>query len=635
MSEAASALGSLVERGLTSAGEAMESTSTGRAITDLMGNKGYELGLTEEGRTIAAMDKEYVRYKTQALGNETQKLAAVRKWHQSDDAARNALPIKTAKMAEYHAHAVATGHPIQQVTQSILQADPENAMLTQRELMVKNEKLSRLAGLAAPGSFGSKFENVTPIIGRLRQSEDPIKRALGQRYADIVSNEVRDTREYTTFQGVKGKQSVAKVNMNQAFIAANKVYDKLEMPRIPLLDTKRTYVAQGEAERTVHRVLNTILIPFVAIPHIGQLFNPASSTPYTVIGKALLNMTDEDVHQTVEASHITANTLWTTMYQDILGETGKIAEWTKSPTVGKILYRSIHQPGFNFVRRTQLNMAATVGFHSAIYWAHNMVENGSKIAAARLAEMGLDPAAIVAQKGELTEEQLQKAIFHYTNNRMFFSKSIDDSLYQNRNPILRSAMMYRSFVNSQATFMQREFMLMLKAGDLKGLAQAAGTFGILFAGLAAPLIDGLEVMARTGSLSQGVQETEQRYRRYWHPQGIEDWASNFTYLLSHIGAAGMYFNFIKAMQANRLASALIGPMAGLMTTDFTDAYHAVFAPTKHGVHNVAPLERDLLKQTIPVIGSALSHEEVPPIKHHGSGSSRFRLRSFGAGRRRF
>lgn len=633
MSEAASWIGEALESGAKAVEGRMEQSSLGRGVLNILGNKGYELGLTEEGRTIRAINDEYWRLHAQALDQETKKLAAVRQWYQSDDAVRNTLPIKTSTMAQYHAQAVAMGHPIQAITKSILDADPGNAALTQRELMVRNEQLARLKAL--PGSYGAEFEHVTPIIARMRQSADPRIVQLGQRYADIVSNEVRDTKMMTSYTGQKGLESVAKVNMNKAFQSANKIYEKLELPKIPLLDSTATYYKQEEPERLAHRVLNMMLIPFVAIPHIGQLFNPPASSPLEAIGATLMRMNHDDMQQTVDAAAITANTAWQTMYENILGETGKVAEFTNNPTLGKILSRSIHQPGFQFIRNWQLNLAGSVGFHSAIYWAHNFAESGSKIAEARLREIGIDPAEVLKQGGQLTEEQLQKGVFHYTNNRMFFSKSIDNSLWQNRNPIARSMMMYKSFVNSQATFMQRELTMMLKNGDLKGLAQYVGTIGILFPAVA-PLLTGAEVLARTGSIKQAQQEVQNRYQRLISPAGAGDWVSNYLGLISHLGTYGIFLSYINAMRAHRFAAAILGPMGGLLTTDAEDAWNAAFNPSARSGHNVKPLERDMLKQTIPVFGSELAHHLVPTKKEQssGGGSRGFRLRSGGL-RRRF
>src|ERR1700735_253176 len=471
---------SLVQKGL---GKLQES-SVGRGLLNIDGNVEWELNLTSGGKAALGMQKEYIRLHDQALGQETQKMTALREWHASDDTARNSLPVKTATMGEYHAHAVATGHPIQKVTQSILASDIDpqtgvsrNTGLTQRAMMEKFGQIARLKALT--GSYGDNFENLTPIIASMRRDPEPNIQQQGQRIADIISNQVRDTK---TIQDQD--TSYAKYSMNKAFRSANKIYEAIEEPTIKNLDASPTYEKPSEAERKVHRVIDTVMLPFLTIKHVGQLFNPPAVSPLTAIGASLMRMQHAEMEQTVQASHIVASTLWSAMYRDILGESGHVAEWTKSPTVGKILARTIHQPGFTWFRRQQLNMAGTVGFHSAIYWARNFADNGSKIAEARLREMYIDPADVLKQRGQLTEEQLQKGVFHYTNNTMFFNKGEDNSLYQNSNVWARSMFMYHSFVGHQAEFMRRQLLTMAKAGDYKGIAQFAGILGVLFPNIA-------------------------------------------------------------------------------------------------------------------------------------------------------
>jgi hypothetical protein len=606
-----------------------ESSASGRAALNIWGNQGWELGLTDGGKAIKEMHNDYIKIQDQTLTAENTKLKAIKDWHSNDAAARKAVPVD-GTITQFHAHAVATNHPIQKVTGAIV--DAGNGQLTPERLMIKNQQIARLTAIA--GSYGEHYENATPIIASMLRDPNPDVVNNAHRIADIISNQTRDTRKFTDHTGTSTQQSAAKKYMNQAFGKANKYLDKDK--KTPMLDTAKTYTPQAPLERVAHRVLDTMLIPFVALPHIGQVFNIAASSPLRAIGASLLRMNVDEMHTTVEASGITASTAWSAMYRDILGETGHVAEWTHSPTVGKILARTIHQPGFSFVRKMQLNLAGSVGFHSAIYWAHNFAENGSKIAKARLEEIGLDPAAVLAQRGELTEEQLQKGVYHYTNNRMFFNRGIDNSLWQNRNVFTRAGFMYHSFVNSQASYMKRELMLMAKAGDIKGIAQFVGTLGILFP-MVAPLIGGAEVMLRTGSPTQGIAKAQQNYSQLFDPDSPGAWVSNYFDLISHLGAAGVYFNYINAIKANRLMSAVAGPMAGATTTDITDAYHAAFQPTKAGKHNIDPLMRDVLKQTIPVAGSSLAHMFFPTTaesKQFGGATSTRRLTHRHTGRRR-
>jgi len=623
MSSAASAVGELAERGAQKLTTKLEDTSLGRGILNMAGNQEWELDLSPGGRAVKAMQNEYVRLHEKALGEETRKLAKIREWHQNDDTARNTLPIKTTKMGQYHAHAVATNHPIQQVTGQIV-SDPENIGLTQQQFLIKAESVARLTALT--GSYGDHFQNAAPIIAQMRLSGDPRMVDHAQRVADIISNQVRDTKEMTNYSGMKEQTSTGKVDINKAFMGANKIRTAADERSIPLLKTDKTYTKPTETERQAHRILDTVMLPFLAIKHVGQFFNLPASSPLSAIGSTLLRMDHDEMNQTVEASHVIASTLWRSMYRDILGETGHVADWTKSPTVGKILARTIHQPGFTWFRRMQLNSAGAVGFHSAIYWAHNFAESGSKIAEARLREMELNPSDVLKQGGHLTEEQLQKGVFHYTNNRMFFAKSIDNSLWQNRNVFTRSMFMYHSFVNSQAAFMRRELLTMSKAGDLKGLAQFAGTLAVLFPNFAI-LLAGAEKSLQTGSVKQGQEESKQRFARLYSPKNLPDFLSNYLALLSHLGAAGVYFNYVNAIKGHRFASALMGPIVGAVSTDVEDIVGAASGGSKK------PLERDILRQGLPVIGGPLAHHLAPTTAEGGGGrrsgrfsGSKFKLR---------
>ena len=597
-----SGLGDAVERGVQALVGRMEESSVGRFVLNLKGNKEWELGLTPEGRTIKGMLDSYNKLHDQALQTENKKVAAVQEWHRNDASARAAVPVKTGTIMQYHAHAVATGHPIQKVTQSII--DAGDGHLTQRELMVQNMQKARL--IALQGSFGDHFQNLTPLIARLLTSSEPREVANGHRVADIISNQVRDTQHLPDILGTNLDQSAAKKTMNQAFKKANKFRDPETEQMIPYLKTDKTYSKQSEGERLSHRILDVVMLPFLSVKHIGQFFNPIMSSPLPAIGAALLRQDHAEMENFVDASAITASTAWSAMYRDILGESGHIAEWTKSPDAGRLIGQVTHQPGFTWLRKQQLNITGSIGFHSAIYWAHNYVESGARIARDRLTEIGIDPAEVLKQGGKLTDEQLKTGIYHYTNNRMFFNKSIDNSLWQNKNVIARAGFTYHSFVNSQVSFMRRELLLMAKAGDIKGLAQFAGTVAVLVPATA-PLLAGAEKMLTTGSITKGVDETKQRYERLVPTHGVGNWIDNFIDLISYIGATGVYFNYINAIKGHRLASAAMGPLAGAVFTDVEDATNAVMSPT----HNTKPIERDILRQAVPVVGGALAHHFAP------------------------
>jgi hypothetical protein len=230
-------------------------------------------------------------------------------------------------------------------------------------------------------------------------------------------------------------------------------------------------------------------------------------------------------------------------------------------------------------------------------------------------------------------------VFHFTNDRMFINKGLDKSMWQDKDVWRRSMFMYHGYVNHQTAFMRKQLMIMAKNGDYMGLAQFAGTMAVIFP-FAATLIAGLEKLATTGSPAQAMNETSTRFSRLVHPQGVEDWLGNYITLLAHCGAVGTYITYLNAIKGHRIAEAMIGPAAGAIANDTYDIYTAAHEK-KDETHNLAPLGRDLLKQTLPVIGSPLAHQLLPTKKEEvgdfsnddTTSTSKSRFHKFGRRRR--
>jgi hypothetical protein len=581
----------------------------GSKLLSLVGNKEWELDISPEGKAVKAQLGEYQRLRSIALGESTKDSKAVLDWHQGSDITRNTLPLHTATIADLHAQAIKTGHPIQQVTNRIIQRGmnsitgaSDNAGLTLKELDIKNRSQARLAALS--GSVGDKMQNVTPLIASLLDHPDPRVQLNGRRVADIVSNELKDTRVYHERDGDVTKSS-AKVQMNRSISTVNKFRAVSEEKQIPKLNVDPTYKVASNPERTAQEVLRLVQIPFVAIPHIGQYFHLGMSAPLQSIGKALLRMNEDEMHSTLEASGILANTEWDVVHSEILARSGKLARWTNQPTAAEIIRKTIHQPGFNYIRLKQLSAAAAVGFHSAQFWATNALK-GDKRALAELAEMGINIADVQKQGGKLTEAQFTKGVYHFVNNRFFVNKTIDQSMYGNASFFMRSAFMYHSFVSSEAAYIGRELRKQFKAGDVKGIAQFVGTLGVVFP-MVAPMLKSLELLARTGSLQQAQASARKDYKSLIHPDSFGDFISTYFDMLAHIGAMGAYYNYTQAIKGSRLANAVVGPMIGMGITDISDSVNALRG--KSG----KPLGRDLV-QLIPVAGKPLSHRLFPTLK---------------------
>jgi hypothetical protein len=614
----ASAAGEGLEKLGLKTTQTLEDSSVGRKALSLVGNKENELKLTPQGQAVHSMLQEYDRVKTTSLNEYTKNLRTVTDWHQADDTARNAVPLKTSTVDDIHQHAVGRQHPIQMATQKLLDQDIDpktgisrNADLTLKELSLKNKGQARLAALS--GSVGDKMQNISPIIASMLEHPDPRVQMNGRVVSDIVSNTLRDT-ELMKVGSTETEQSRAKVDMNKTFDTVNKFRQKAGVSdQIPRLKTDPTYHKPSDLEQMALKILHTVQIPFVAIPHIGQYFHIPMSSPLSAVGKAMLQMDKANMLKTMEASSILTNTEWDVLHSELSARAGKVAEWTKSPTAASIISKVIHTPGFNWMRSKQLATAGAVGYHSAIFWAHNAM-NGDKRSLAELAEMGIDFNEVKQQGGTLNPEQLQKGVYHYVNNRFFFDKSLDRAMWSNKNFFHRSASMYHGFISSETSFLRRELIKQFKAGDIKGIAQYAATLGILFPAVA-PMLKSAELLLRTGSPQQAEAEIKKDYSNLSGQNGAGAFFETYIDMIAHIGATGAALNYYSAIKGNRLANAVVGPMIGMGVQDSEDLINAARGKS------LAPLGRDLT-QLIPVAGKPLSHHFFPTKKESGSSTGR-------------
>ncbi len=162
--------GEALEKGLQDVTSKTGESSIGRLSQDTAGNKEWLLDLRPEGQAIAKMTEEYHRIRTSTLGEANKNVKAIVDWHQSSDAARNTVPLKTATLGEIHQYAESQNHPIAKVTQKLLDdggVNPQTkgydyATKTMEEVHIANQHQARLAGVQ--GSFGPNYENAVPLI---------------------------------------------------------------------------------------------------------------------------------------------------------------------------------------------------------------------------------------------------------------------------------------------------------------------------------------------------------------------------------------------------------------------------------------------------------------------------------------
>lgn len=517
----------------------------------------------------------------------------------------------TSKLGDIHATMKAQNHPLTPLAAKLGGPTGEGFQKSLEEHSISTLSQARIQ--ASSQVFGDKMQNLIPHIIDAFDSKEPDQVTWARTVMNVISTETHDNSSvFNPILGTTQEVSKVKSDIQRAFKRENVIRTTLkeEKGELPAIDVSRTYSPAGIMEHRISNVLRAVQLPLVALKHVSQYAN-LSSIPAKMLIKGMLSMGDEEFRTHFDASSILAYTDHDMMDKQIRGRFGLVSKWSKSSTAGELFYRSYHMPFFEYLRTRQLTYAASVGYHSSNMWAKQLLE-GNKRAFEEFKEMGLDPAEIIKQKGILTDEQKTHAMFHFVNNRYFMDKSIERSMLSSANPFMRSATMYHTFVNAQQRFMRRELAKMIRAGDYTGIAQFAGTIGILYPAVA-PMLKSLEVFGRTFSLDQAGQSAEQDYDKLMNGS-FGDRAGTYLDLLAHFGSLGIYNSYLSAAKTDRFAYQLMGPNFAVGLRFVGDAIKSAAVTNQAGKHNLAPVVRDLLEDTAPIIGNPLAHKIAPTLK---------------------
>jgi hypothetical protein len=341
-------------------------------------------------------------------------------------------------------------------------------------------------------------------------------------------------------------------------------------------------------------------------------------------------MSDPQIQQLKVASGIFFHTVNSIYDNDFKYRTGVLARTSGLPDAAAFLQKIYHNPLFNNERMLQLSVMGSAGYHSAQMWGKQAV-HGVPRAIAELEEMHLDVGAIVARGGDLTDDELKQAIWHYTNNRLFIDKPMDRARFAQKSPFMRVGSMFHGYITKEGSFLARELTKLARTNDYMGIAQFAGTVGMVFPATA-PLLYSLQTLIRTASPEKAKEQLEADYGSLTHPTGFGDFSLEYLKLLGHFGAGGAFMQYLHSAANYKLAENILGPVPGVAIGTATDIYHGAVG-TKTGQHNWTPAERDVLRYfTLPIFGSWAAQHMLPPKKSSGGG---LKISSFKRGGRRF
>jgi len=480
------------------------------------------------------------------------------------------------------------------------------------------EKRANIEGRAK--AFGPDGSYLAANLYPLLSSQNPLERSRGEAWMDMISQIFRDNIEIER----GGQLSEESATKKQVADVINK--SRARQGLNPLeLSVKPGYEKGGPLERLSHQYTMNFLAPWIAIAHLGDFFKLPSTIPAAALWKTFQTLNDPTIASMRDASGIFTHTLHSIYDNDFNYRTGMIARRTDKPGAAAIFHKMWHQPLFNNLRMSQLSTMGTAAYHSAQMWGKQAF-HGDKLAIKELEDLHLDVNAIVQRGGNLTNEELEKAMFHFTNNRLFIEKPLSRSYLAQKNQFFRLGFMLHGYATREAQFMSHELYKYMQAGDWGRIAQFAGTVAVLFPA-AAPLLESASMLMRTASPSESYDHLKDRYDELIHPKGMGEFAYNYLTLLGHFGGAGAFMTYLHAANQHRLAATMLGPQMGTAVGTVEDIAQSFKEAKTTGKHNLGPAERDILRYyTLPIIGPWAAQHLVPKRKVGETITTRHRMR---------
>ena len=270
----------------------------------------------------------------------------------------------------------------------------------------------------------------------------------------------------------------------------------------------------------------------------------------------------------------------------------------------------------------------TTGKHVAERYAQDYAETGSRLAELRLQEMKIDPAKILAQKGQLTKDDLEKAVYHFVDQRAMLQNPGMRSYYSQKNWFTRMSTMLHSYVLRQSKLFAHEYTLAWKSGNIGQIIKTHAMLGAVF-----PAIGGItEILADYGRGEDGWGRFEQNLSDLKNfPEHPGKALEAYIDFMSGVAAWGVATSYMRGLLRQRLSEAFTGPIGNVTSSDLQDVATVGKQALEGRKINPKPLERDALEQGIPLnIGKILAHKFIPTPaeeKARGGGKLNFRRKS--------
>ena len=522
--------------------------------------------------------------------------------------------------------------------------------------------------VASDVTFGKNHAAIAFLLKQAEKTpgmDDVARRMHVQNLADFTSAILHDTTSRPEFrdataaekmEAIKNEQPVPKkvvASQGSPFsLMKRNVTQNKETPvdmgmskggKLKLDPTYGKY--GGKTEHLLHNFVSMQLAPFIVIQHVGTVLNTAISTPLHDLASGMADFISRGegsegkrIQDFAEKSGIFASTAYNNYAADFYGSHGLLAKYAND-RVGQIFYKSTHYPLFDSARKLQLSYTAATGYHLATDMAERLVKNPTdKRAIYELNRIGIKPEDVIRQKGELRDDQIEKALWRYADSKVFLDSSLYRSQFSNSHWTVRMAGMFHSYTTRQAQLLKEE--IFVKPWQTKGftpayfaqIAQSMAVLGGVFT-MAGLITKNMTMLGRgdTEDINWSKDFADLSGRNgakamFW--QAADDW--------SHLGAFGIMTNYMRGSGRYALAASMLGPLGNAVTGTAYDVGHPLYHKFVDGKElsdkAFHPAERDALEYTLPDnLGKILANQYLPTKRQeeleHPKTSMKFKLKT--------
>jgi hypothetical protein len=347
--------------------------------------------------------------------------------------------------------------------QQLLQTKLQPGMLPHQATQVLRTMGRDATNLNRKLYFGNNDELIIKAIAEGTKQRGP---AYGSAMADVMSSYFRE----------------ANSSWRQKKVGIIVPGARLSLTDLGIRGTNK-FVTPHEWEEGLRRSYSWMFTQGIAIPHLSQIVNPILREGVTNTAKALSEWTealvktgrpDKAFHDIIESG--------------LLFDEFRYEALADAKTPGASLATKLfNHPGFNWVRRQQITIAALAGknhFLNAVAELRNGVN--TQMNEFTLRRLGVDVAALRGRNWQILPEDMQSAMYQAGVQNMFVRSDLDLPWKWDENFPSRLASQFKQFGFRQTKFLAETFRDAYlhggptKADKIKNLAKTTAVFGIFF-----------------------------------------------------------------------------------------------------------------------------------------------------------